>query len=848
MRPLKLVMSAFGPYAGRVEIDMEKLGESGLYLITGDTGSGKTTIFDAVSYVLYGEASGQNRSNSMLRSKYADSHTLTEVQLDFEYRGEVYKIKRNLKPNAELIYPSKGDTVPRSVTGVTNVTKAVGNLLGINKDQFSQIVMIAQGDFMRLLFESASKRKDTFRKLFKTEKYERLQKRLSEESSSAKQNYKISSESIEQYISGISCDSENKLYERVQMAKQRAIPDTEIIRLLEELLTEDENISGSLDELFNKTQEELDAVKKLITQFEQKQKLAEELHRIEEIFNENIPVLAELESKLKKQSERQTEIESIDREIILTDSEFENYDKLENKQKKFQELQKKLEYIRKCIEKSETETADISENIQKLSIERENLDDAGQQKEKLLHELESVKSGIDVLEELKSDVERFRKLSKQLENAQADYLKSSARTEQLRITYNNKYKAFLDGQAGILASSLETGKKCPVCGSTEHPEPAICSENVPSEAELKKIKSELETAENKMQELSEKAGKLKTQAGIVEEKVKETAIEILSEYNISNITGKINEKYSECERKVSELETRIRTEEKRIARKQKLAFDIPELQKKFQDKSAELNGLKRDSVSIEIMSNELSAEIDSLKASLKFESRKKASEYKQMLIDKKTDIKESMDRARNAYHDCEKRQTELNGKIEQLRVQLTDSEDIDIASRKEDDKNLTEKRSKIMNQQKEVHSRIKINSNILKNLRLELDNYIRLAERYKLLKDLSDTANGTINGVDKITFEVYVQMSYFERVIKRANSRLIVMTNGQYELKRREVSDNKSAKSGLELNVIDYYNGTERDVRTLSGGETFMASLSLALGLSEEIQCSAGGIQLDTMF
>ncbi len=863
MRPLKLIMSAFGPYAGKVEIDMQKLGANGLYLISGDTGSGKTTIFDAISYALYGAASGQNRSNSMFRSKYADPSTPTEVELDFEYGGEVYKIRRNPKydrpvkrgtgmttenASAEMIFPSKNGNIPYTVTSDKDVTEAVENLLGINKNQFSQIVMLAQGDFMKLLFEKAEDRKKIFRKLFKTEYYQRFQERLSEETKNIKKKYELSGEHIKQYISSIACNSDNKLYYSVQQAKQGIIPNIEIIHIIEEIIAEDSEIYSTLDDDLDKTKRELDAVKKLILQLEEKQKIAERLKKAEQIFNENIPVLAKLKSDFEKQSEKQSEIELTDQEIVFINAELANYDKLENCQKRLLASQKKLNDIKSDIEKTGSETSAISEDIEKLSAEMNSLDDAGQQKEKLLHELDSVKNSVKALDELKLDLDGLQELSKKLETAQNKYQTAFADTDKLKSEYEIKRKAFLDEQAGIIASSLKCGEKCPVCGSTVHPELAKCSANAPSESELKAIKSKLEIAERNLDKLSKNAGELKVKVDVNEEKVQENALKIFGIYDKCNISEKISEKHNDIDGIISEFEKKISVEDKRISRRKKLATDIPALQSQLKNKSDELNELKNKAVSFSTVNTELSNEIDLLKKSLKFDCKKKATEYRQKLIDKKNDIKESINKAEKAYRECERKQTELNGEIKQLKSQQTESEDIDIESKRDRKKILDEKSNYIINKQKEIYSRIENNSRTLKNIQLELKNYSEIEEKYTWMKDLSNTANGNVNGKDKIALEVYIQMNYFDRIIARANSRFIVMTNGQYDLKRREESDDKRMKSGLELNVIDHYNGTERSVCTLSGGEAFMASLSLALGLSEEIQCSAGGIQLDTMF
>ncbi len=863
MRPLKLIMIAFGPYAGEVEIDMQKLGRNGLYLIAGDTGAGKTTIFDAISFALYGEASGQNRLSSMLRSKYAEPDIPTEVRLDFEYGGKVYKIRRNPQyerpskkgsgmtlhnANAELIYPSEDDIIPYSVTSNREVTKAVENLLGINKNQFSQIVMLAQGDFMQLLFEDAKKRKEIFRKLFKTEYYQRFQERLSNETKNIKNEYDIVSESIKRHINGIVCTYDSIFAVDVQCAKNSGMTDTEVIRLIEKIIAEDNIIAERFSNSFNEVEDELETVSKLIVRFEEWQKRDEELRKTEKLFNENIPLLEQLKADFEKQSERQSEIEEADREIILIDAELENYDKLENQQKRLVDLQRELENIKVRIDKTNYEISGISENIDRYSTEMGSIENAGEQREKLMYELESVKIEMNALNELKSGIEEYRKWSKKLKTAQDKYQQAYLYAEQIRTEYNCKNKIFLDEQAGILASSLENGKKCPVCGSTEHPEPAKCSENAPSETELKIIQSELENADITVKKFSEESGAIKTEIIFIGNNVKESALKIFGEYDRENIVRRVSEKYKEADIKINILENGIKTEEKRIERKKWLSDYIPELHRKFQNKSVELNELKTKAVSAEILNNEINKEINLLKDSLKFENRKKALAYRQMLINKKNEIKIAVNRSENVYRDCERKHIELNSKINQLKLQQTELEDYDIESKIEYKKNLVEERNEIMNQQKELHSRITVNSKILKNIRFEANNYSKIEEKLRWLKDLSDTANGNVNGKDKITLEVYVQMSYFDRIIARANSRFIVMSDGQYELKRREEAYDKRGKSGLELDVIDHYNSTERSVCTLSGGEAFMASLSLALGLSEEIQCSAGGIQLDTMF
>jgi len=242
MRPTKLIMSAFGPYAGRVEVDLAKLGSSGLYLITGDTGAGKTTIFDAITYALYDEASGANRETSMFRSKYAEAGTPTEVELFFEYRGKEYYIKRNPeyvrpktkgegftteKANAELHYPDGN-----IVTKTRDVNSAVVEIMGINRNQFTQIAMIAQGDFLKLLLASTDERKKIFQKLFNTESYFVLQEKLKSESSKLSREREAIAGSIEQYINGIVCSEDDVLSMQVEKAQKGTLPVSEVVLVI----------------------------------------------------------------------------------------------------------------------------------------------------------------------------------------------------------------------------------------------------------------------------------------------------------------------------------------------------------------------------------------------------------------------------------------------------------------------------------------------------------------------------------------------------------------------------------------------------------------------------------------
>ena len=274
MRPQKLIMSAFGPYAGKVELDLSVLGKSGLYLITGDTGAGKTTIFDAITYALFGEASGDNRDATMFRSKYADAQTPTEVELYFTYADKEYYVKRNPeyerpktrgegttieKPNAELHLPNG-----KVVTKLKEVNSAIVEILGIDKTQFTQIAMIAQGDFLKLLLATTDERKKIFQKLFATQNYHVLQERLKLESGRLGSEYDALRSSISQYINGIACDEDDVLSIKVQKAKANELPVSEIVELIEELIAADSHIEADIDERIKAADNSLEAITRVL--------------------------------------------------------------------------------------------------------------------------------------------------------------------------------------------------------------------------------------------------------------------------------------------------------------------------------------------------------------------------------------------------------------------------------------------------------------------------------------------------------------------------------------------------------------------------------------------------------
>ena len=339
MKPLKLMMRAFGPYAGAAEVSFEDFGESGLYLITGDTGAGKTTIFDAIAFALYGEASGRNRDGAMLRSDYAAPADKTEVELTFRYRGEIYRVTRNpqyTRPKtrgtgqttepagAALTYPDG-----RVLTGAKQVTEAITDLIGIDRAQFSQIVMIAQGDFLQLLLADTKERAKIFRRIFSTESCQRFQMQLKEKSRAAMREYEDLKKSIAQYISQIVCDAQTMpaLAEAREAGNVHALD--EVLALLAQAVEDDRAAVSAEDGKLDEVRRTLETLSGQIGQAEQQAALRAQIAEGARKQSELESCQAALEAAYEAQAARADERQTLAARIAQQQAALPSYDALE---------------------------------------------------------------------------------------------------------------------------------------------------------------------------------------------------------------------------------------------------------------------------------------------------------------------------------------------------------------------------------------------------------------------------------------------------------------------------------------------------------------------------------------
>lgn len=858
MRPLKLTLSAFGPYAGKTDFDFDKLGTGGLYLITGDTGAGKTTIFDAITYALYGDPSGNNREVSMFRSKYADLETPTFVKLTFKYKDNEYTVKRN--PEYERA-SQRGSGVTKQTAGVEltlpdgkvltktkEVDTAIKNIMGIDKNQFCQIAMIAQGDFLKLLLAPTKERIEIFRHIFKTKLYSDLQNKLKQEASSLDNNCSNIRQIITQYIAGINCDESSLHCVQVSKATNNELPIDECISLLENLLADDSQSEEKTAEKILNIEKQADKIKLNIQQGESisraKILLEQTQALLEKLSSEKITLAAALDDENKKS----VEIEKLTKDSATISAQLPEYDELSQKQAA---LAKNISLIKKnnlTLNKTKTDIDTLKSQIESLSAEAKTLEKCGEQKIILENNILSLNDRLSKLQQLLQSMEALKKNHEEHKKAVQIYKERQANVDSLDASYKEGHKLYLDAQAGILAESLKENMPCPVCGSLSHPKKASKPVDVPTKDELDALQNRISAATKEVEHASQVAGKLN---GAINEKMEATLTsikELLGDINMNSATDIAKENISELQSKIKRSNSEIEQLSKNISRKDSIEKILPQSTKRLEELQDSINTISNTITTYTSENKAIEERIKSLKSKLLFSSKLEADAKIKSNNDTVLKIQNAIELATKRLNECNEKLASTTATKAELSKQLDGKEEINLENEKIKLNELEGNIRRLRAYKEEIHSRIVNNQSNYKNIKLKSDELIEAEKQYTIVKSLSDTANGNITGKDKIMLETYIQMHYFDRIISRANARLVIMTGGQYDLLRRKEAASKMGQSGLDLDVIDHYNGTERSVKSLSGGESFKASLALALGLSDEIQSSAGGIQLDTMF
>lgn len=776
MRPLKLTMTGFGPYANTVEIDFNRLGSHGIFLITGDTGAGKTTIFDGISFALYGEASGETRNAGMMRSDFVSPEIKTEVVFTFFHRGIIYTVHRSPKYTRPKKHGTGTTENPQSadmespdgiVSGYTQVTEYCKNLLGLDKKQFSQVAMLAQGDFMKLLLASTEDRGKIFRRIFGTEYCLHLQTVLKNKLSESSGQYTVCRQKLEQYREGLSFDA------------GQSSPE-ELPKLIQKVIQKNQDMEQSLGT-------ELEALKEFIQNSNSAKLLQNNLLQTEKELQEAAVQMSQNSELLKKAKS--------------------SWEEAQKKQPFTEKLTIEIDALKRSLPDYDTyqQAVQQREQIELLSETREAFYRAHPEvpsPDKALQDTENARKALMALE-------HWEQLGEKQLAAQEDFTQKEEKHLALVQEYTRSESLFFREQAGIMAAGLSEGTPCPVCGSTVHPHKAEVSPEAPSQAELGKMKQRLEQARSAREEAMSYARSLTAERKQAEKKLPvKNRQEALKQLALA----------------------------KQLAA---LAQQKEKLDQDWQDSRRELAALEE--------------RIETLKTILPYPEKAQA---QAALSEKKTLLGTELakiEKARQRYTELDKEQASLAARSVEKRRQLTKLQE-ELAPLKSfltDPESIHEKEAERQQKeqlQKELFAKVQGDTKILKNLKTLLAETAQWEEKYTTVKLLSDAASGNIPGQSKMTFEAYTQAFYFTEIINRANSWLTRLSDGRFLLHRMEEAADKRSQSGLDMEVLDKYTGKYRSVRTLSGGESFMASLAMALGLSDTVQANAGGVLLETMF
>lgn len=978
MRPIKLTISAFGPYASKQVIDFEELKGRNIFVISGKTGAGKTTIFDAISYALYGEASGESRETDSLRSHFADDNTETYVELEFELRGERYIVNRvpkqkKKKARGEGYTEKSADatlTLPdgKIITKVKNVTDKIIEILGITREQFKQIVMLAQGEFKKLLLADSVEREGIFRKIFNTYDFEKIQAELKDKAANLSKNRTKSKHEMEINLKNIKGEHDIVIDEYVdfplviEKLKDLLERDNNIYKTLNEegkevdnnlqvknqekaiietnnnLIKEKEIITKALEELLSKEDEYKNKSKTIIDGKNAKEvkyiedKLIEttkKLTKREEDYNLSLKNIDSLKLK-QEEANKLLQIEEskeCDREKLSV--EINNLNKLEEKIIELDSLNNKVMHLKQSAENSKLqiinnkkETEELKKSKAEKELQLKDIATLETKKVELESDIKAKNKTLDEVRELFKVIRSFQNTYIEHNNKAKEYKEFEVEYKKVKENYEAMDDLYKKEQAGILASKLQENEPCPVCGSTNHPNKATIKENlkIPTKEELKVAKENLDKLEkenlekinnlttlnsNKTTYLeqvnnhlsmlsatlnidktfnSETAKVVKnlgTELKSVIDKLKDELLKVIDKISLKEkiekelnlITTTINEreqsliKLEECEKnyttELTQNITKIDEYKKEIPEN---ITDLKTLNNLIEVKTKELNISKEKLAKLRLENenlakklegeNSTSKEINKSIEELKLEIANNKANFNEAIKEQGFDNIEDYENAKLKISMVESLEKEVENYNSELKLTKAKQEDIinktkdivfmDITTIDEEIRSIQNNKKELESKLRELHAIIVGNKTILKNVENLNIEFKEIEEEYKVVGELADLANG--KKAPYISFERYILASYFEDIIEAANIRLEKMTGDRFSLIRKTSKSKGAGQKGLELEIYDNYTDSSRDVSSLSGGESFKASLSLALGLSDIVQSNAGGVSLDTMF
>ena len=869
MRPLKLTLSAFGPYAAETVLELEKLGRGGLYLVTGDTGAGKTTLFDAITYALYDHSSGGIREGAMLRSKYADPKTPTFVELEFEVGGKRYTVRRNpeyLRPktrgegfttekaDATLTY---GDGRP-PVTRAKEVTAAVIDVIGLDYNQFSQIVLIAQGQFTRLLNASTEERIKIFRTLFRTQRYQQLQEKLQAECSDLNQRRTAQNIQIGQILSGVHWAEDDPEAETLAALSAQTPPDAVVERLTQLTERQDAALSAAADAR-NKADERLAALQQTLGRAAASQKLREDLATKQNELAGLLPARDAARTEMERHAGDAAALDALTGQIANAETDLARYDKLEELLRQETEARGKARQEQSKAQTHREALAALDKTLAALREEQGVLANAEAERVRLETQSRELTQRGKALRDLNELLDDCHARAQAVKTAQAAYQKAALTQTAAREHRDQLERSFLDAQAGLLAQDLAEGTPCPVCGSIHHPKRAKLPASTPTQAQVDAAKADADAADRSAQEASaaarealaaEKEGRSTLRRDAKALLPERFADETASPATLGALRAAAAEELEHLRTAYRRLQQEQKQNQAACQRRIQLEAAIKTQTDRRTAWEAAASEAERQAAAQSAMVLSLTQQLADARTALPYPTRAEAEQALDTLKKQRNQLQDAKTQAETTLHQCEKAVSDAEAAIRALNAQrLPPEEDIpaDLAALQAEQATLEARRTALTEQEKTLTALLRPNQAALREYQQRAAERTALETRWQWVNALASTASGTLSSKQKIRLETYIQMTYLDRILVHANTRLMQMTAGQYELERIG-AENQRSQSGLDLGVIDHYNGTRRSVKTLSGGESFKASLALALGLSDEVQRAAGGIRLDTLF
>ncbi|MDF2906902.1 MAG: hypothetical protein K0R34_2223 [Herbinix sp.] len=988
MKPIYVKMSAFGSYAGEEIVDFTDVNH-GIFLITGDTGAGKTTIFDAITYALYDQTSGGKRDGEMMRSQYANEDTRSFVELKFIYNGDIYTVIRSPRqeriskrknkdgeltktidaPNVELIMP---DGMPfRGKIKETN--QKIIDIIGLDVNQFTQIAMIAQGDFLKLLHAPSKERKEIFAKIFNTRIYWRIEEELKDRSKQIYGKLEDNRKDILREMENIRCVWDSALEEQWSATPHFLESDSDmqitlIRQMIEEAKAKEKEISGLIQENRNELSrmmlelQQAEGINQLFSALEKARNLQEQLKlRAEEMNSvkskldaarKALIVEAKEKAYLDKQKEYVACIRRIEEvkewidqkqplleELLRTSEEAEiayknkspelgskiskineflpKFLEYESKCKEYELLSKDCDFARKKLEEVLVGIRKSIEQQKALQEEQQVLKLSAEELMVLLPSVEKLTERKVGLENLLVGIRELMKIILECSQKELDYKTAVENAEEKAKNYEISYQRFIEGQAVILAHELKEGCPCPVCGSTMHPMIAEVSTITVTQKELEHAKTAKEVADQEMLKKKDAFHRVsqsyESKKALAEHEGRRVitpdfSVETTTEDDILNVL-------KEC---TTNLSTETAKKEKANADKEKLIRNDEKLQTLMQE--FEAYTLQKESEELVLKEREKNLAIaeterNVMRSNLSYESAAAAREELSAAQEQITSLETEKENTAKTYLALLERMNNTKGKMKTeeeslarlqgemntlkeifdhelllqgflnmevyhvslLTVSVMEALDINLqeynravienensmkhyaeqtyGKEKADTASLEAKKAELVDAgakldeaNKQVYGIRSGNERILENVITLYELRRKSKEEHAIISRLEATATGKA-GPKRLNFQTYIQRRYFNSILREANKRLYIMTNGQFLLKCRDVEDlSNQGEVGLDLDVYSIVNDQIRDVKTLSGGESFMSALAMALGMADIIQNCAGSIHIDTMF